>query len=76
MILTSIRSSRSANDGNPRDSTTRRNRYLPPPNQHELGGYETCLGSSRVQEDAWVLIINQLLKMLAELKLPPGPRTL
>ncbi len=44
------------------------NGYLPPPNQHELGGYETWLGTSRVQEDASVLIIDQLLQMLAELK--------
>lgn len=44
------------------------NGYLPPPNQHKLGGYETWLGTSRVQEDASVLIIDQLLAMLAELK--------
>jgi hypothetical protein len=44
------------------------NGYLPPPNQHELGGYETWLGTSRVQEDASVLIIDQLLQMLAELR--------
>jgi len=44
------------------------NGYLPPPNQHELGGYETWLGTSRVQKDASVLIIDQLLKMLAELR--------
>jgi hypothetical protein len=44
------------------------NGYLPPPNQHELGGYETWLGTCRVQEDASVLIIDQLLEMLGELK--------
>ena len=44
------------------------NGYLPPPNQHELGGYETWLGTSRVQEDASVLIVDQLLGMLAELR--------
>ena len=44
------------------------NGYLPPPNQHKLGGYETWLGTCRVQEDASVLIIDQLLAMLAELK--------
>jgi neutral ceramidase len=48
------------------------NGYLPPPNQHELGGYETWLGTSRVQEDASVLIIDQLLGMLAELKQQTG----
>ncbi len=44
------------------------NGYLPPPNQHKLGGYETWLGTSRVQEDASVRIIGQLLEMLAALK--------
>jgi hypothetical protein len=44
------------------------NGYLPPPNQHELGGYETWLGTNRVQEDASVLIVDQLLGMLAELR--------
>lgn len=43
------------------------NGYLPPPNQHELGGYETWLGTNRVQKDASVLIVDQLLAMLAEL---------
>jgi hypothetical protein len=43
------------------------NGYLPPPNQHELGGYETWLGTSRVQKDASVLIVDQLLQMLTEL---------
>jgi hypothetical protein len=43
------------------------NGYLPPPNQHKLGGYETWLGTSRVQEDASVLIVDQLLQMLSEL---------
>jgi hypothetical protein len=43
------------------------NGYLPTPNQHELGGYETWLGTSRVQIDASVRIVDQLLDMLAEL---------
>ncbi|MDW8267222.1 MAG: hypothetical protein RMJ52_18020, partial [Gemmataceae bacterium] len=42
--------------------------YLPTPEQHRLGGYETWLGTNRVQEDTSVLITNQLLEMLAELK--------
>jgi len=42
--------------------------YLPTPEQHALGGYETWLGTCRVQEDASVTIIDQLLKMLEELK--------
>ena len=47
--------------------------YLPTPEQHKLGGYETWLGTSRVQEDASVLIADQLLGMLRELK-PAGDR--
>jgi len=47
--------------------------YLPTPKQHKLGGYETWLGTCKVQEDASVLIVDQLLKMLAELKTPPNP---
>ncbi len=43
------------------------NGYLPTPEQHKLGGYETWLGTNRVQEDASVLITEQLLEMLAEL---------
>jgi hypothetical protein len=45
-----------------------RHGYLPTPEQHKLGGYETWLGTCSVQEDASVLITNQLLAMLAELK--------
>ncbi|MCC6355864.1 MAG: neutral/alkaline non-lysosomal ceramidase N-terminal domain-containing protein [Verrucomicrobiae bacterium] len=42
--------------------------YLPTPPQHALGGYETWLGTSRVQEDASVIITDNLLAMLGELK--------
>lgn len=42
--------------------------YLPTPKQHELGGYETWLGTCKVQENASDLIIAQLLEMLGELK--------
>ena len=41
--------------------------YLPTPQQHELGGYETWMGTCKVQEDASVVIVDQLLAMLAEL---------
>jgi hypothetical protein len=44
-----------------------RHGYLPTPEQHKLGGYETWLGTCRVQEDASVIITDQLLDMLAEL---------
>jgi len=42
--------------------------YLPPPNQHELGGYETWIGTSRFQKDSSVILTRCLLKMLGELK--------
>ena len=45
-----------------------RHGYLPTPEQHRLGGYETWLGTNVVQEDASVLITDNLLAMLAELK--------
>lgn len=47
------------------------NGYLPTPEQHKLGGYETWLGTSRVQEDASVILVNNLLEMLNELKEGP-----
>ncbi|MCG8599105.1 MAG: hypothetical protein MI807_03090 [Verrucomicrobiales bacterium] len=42
--------------------------YLPPPHQHELGGYETWLGTSRFEKDTSVILTKHLLEMLAELK--------
>jgi len=42
--------------------------YLPPPNQHKLGGYETWLGTSRFQPQSSDLLIKHLLEMLQELK--------
>ncbi len=44
-----------------------RHGYLPTPAQHKLGGYETWLGTNKVQEDASDLITAQLLEMLKEL---------
>jgi len=44
------------------------NGYLPTPQQHKLGGYETWLGTNRVQEDASDLIVAELLAMLEQLK--------
>jgi hypothetical protein len=41
--------------------------YLPTPEQHELGGYETWLGTNRVQLDASVLLTDALTEMLDEL---------
>ncbi|MDF1741324.1 MAG: hypothetical protein P1U86_19345 [Verrucomicrobiales bacterium] len=42
--------------------------YLPPPNQHKLGGYETWLGTSKFEEASSDILTEQLLEMLAELK--------
>lgn len=41
--------------------------YLPTPEQHKLGGYETWLGTNRVQLDASVLLTEALTEMLGEL---------
>jgi hypothetical protein len=45
-----------------------RHGYLPTPEQHRLGGYETWLGTNVVQEDASVIIVTNLLEMLRELR--------
>lgn len=42
--------------------------YLPTPEQHRLGGYETWLGTNKVQKDASTIIVKNLLEMLTELK--------
>lgn len=41
--------------------------YLPTPQHHELGGYETWMGTSKVELDASVKITNAILSMMAEL---------
>jgi hypothetical protein len=45
-----------------------RHGYLPTPEQHQLGGYETWLGTNVVQEDASVILTQNLMEMLGELK--------
>lgn len=45
-----------------------RHGYLPTPEQHRLGGYETWLGTNIVQKDASVILTNHLLEMLQALK--------
>lgn len=45
-----------------------RHGYLPTPEQHKLGGYETWLGTNIVQEDASVILTNNLLEMMTQLK--------
>jgi hypothetical protein len=42
--------------------------YLPTPEQHELGGYETWLGTNRVEKEATRKIVARLLELLAEIK--------
>jgi len=42
--------------------------YLPTPEQHRLGGYETWLGTNKVQKDTSVILVKNLIEMLAELK--------
>lgn len=37
------------------------------PEQHQLGGYETWLGTSRFEKDSSVILTEQLLEMLGEL---------
>jgi len=41
--------------------------YLPTPEQHKLGGYETWLGTNKVEVQASTKIVNALLEMFAEL---------
>ena len=42
--------------------------YLPTPEQHKLGGYETWLGTNKVEVQASVKIVDALLEMSSELK--------
>jgi hypothetical protein len=41
--------------------------YLPTPEQHQFGGYETWLGTNKVQFDSSVILVNNLIEMLDEL---------
>jgi hypothetical protein len=49
--------------------------YLPTPEQHELGGYETWLGTNRVEKEATRKIVPQVLGLFAQLEasLPADP---
>lgn len=42
--------------------------YLPTVQQHKLGGYETWLGTNRLEIEAAPKIVEKLLKLLAQLK--------
>lgn len=41
--------------------------YLPTPEQHEFGGYETWLTTNKVQKDASDILVDNLLEMLGEI---------
>lgn len=43
--------------------------YLPTPEQHRLGGYETWLGSNFVEKEATVMIVAKLIEMFKALHL-------
>ncbi len=43
--------------------------YLPTPEQHALGGYETWLGTNRVEQEATRKIVPQVLGLLAQLQM-------
>lgn len=42
--------------------------YLPTPEQHLLGGYETWLGTNRVEKNASRKIVSEILKLFNEVK--------
>ncbi|MBL8826553.1 MAG: neutral/alkaline non-lysosomal ceramidase N-terminal domain-containing protein [Planctomycetaceae bacterium] len=42
--------------------------YLPTPRQHDLGGYETWLGTNRLERTASDKLLDELLKMTSEMK--------
>jgi neutral ceramidase len=47
--------------------------YLPTPAQHAVGGYETWLGTNKVEIPASEKIVEQLLEPLEPLRPAPGP---
>jgi len=42
--------------------------YLPTPRHHELGGYETWLGTNQVQKDASEIVVRNLVEMMGEMR--------
>jgi hypothetical protein len=46
--------------------------YLPTPRHHKLGGYETWLGTNRLEADASDKVLTELLAMSEELKASRG----
>lgn len=47
--------------------------YLPTPEHHALGGYETWLGTNRLEVEASTKIVSALLQMARELNPSPAP---
>jgi hypothetical protein len=48
------------------------NGYLPTPEQHKLGGYETWLGTNRVETEASVRIVETLMELFGRLERKTG----
>lgn len=48
--------------------------YLPTPRHHDLGGYETWLGTNRVEREASDKLLAELLEMAAEIQAQAGSR--
>ena len=46
--------------------------YLPTPRHHELGGYETWPGTNRLEKQASVKFLDNLIEMAGELAAPPA----
>jgi hypothetical protein len=44
--------------------------YLPTPEQHRLGGYETWLGTSRLEEQASDKMLDELIRMTETVRSP------
>lgn len=42
--------------------------YLPTPAQHDLGGYETWIGTNRLERDASVKLLDELVEMAKEIR--------
>ena len=47
--------------------------YLPTPEQHELGGYETWMGTNSVEIEATTKIVSRLLEMFEDVQRPKSP---
>jgi neutral ceramidase len=46
--------------------------YLPTPRHHDLGGYETWIGTNRLERETSVKLLDELLAMVAEIKSSRG----